>query len=206
MGNELTQQWEDILTTASQELLKLTIEYHKQQITDLEFKLQHKIEQINKKCDKTTANNILQQTDTLATKYTKQALSALHKPNKYLKRLKNTNTTNTPTIHSPHNTPITPICNKPPNKPKPKPLMQVHTTPHHKPTTKNVTTPTRTPQLHIPAQSQQPHYHVNHTQLSQTFQPTLTATFNNKYGISYAVIDLLTTNKSKQTRFQYKYK
>ena len=34
MGNELRQQWEDILTTASQELLKLIIDYHKQQKTD----------------------------------------------------------------------------------------------------------------------------------------------------------------------------
>ena len=50
MGSELRQQWEDMLTKASQELLKLTIEYHKQ-ATDLEFKLQHETEQINKKSD-----------------------------------------------------------------------------------------------------------------------------------------------------------
>ena len=47
-GKWIKTRWEDIFKKASQELLKLTIEYHKQQITDHEFKLQPKTEQINK--------------------------------------------------------------------------------------------------------------------------------------------------------------
>ena len=102
MTNNLVNAWENTLTDASLVLLDITIDHHKHSIQDTQHKLQHRTEQLKKKCDENTAQRLLNKTDTLFMKYTTRSLMATNKTTKRLKRLQNTGTQSKHT--TPHNT------------------------------------------------------------------------------------------------------
>ena len=92
MDKTFKDRWENILTNASLDLLDTTIDYHKHCIQDTQYKLQHRKNELKKRCDDDTAQTLINKTDTLYMKYTERSLLALNKTTKRLKRLENTST------------------------------------------------------------------------------------------------------------------
>ena len=92
MDKTFKDRWENILTNASLALLDTTIDYHKHCIQDTQYKLQHRKNELKKRCDDDTAQKLINKTDMLYMKYTERSLLALNKTTKRLERLENTST------------------------------------------------------------------------------------------------------------------
>ncbi len=147
LDKQLSERWENTLTDASLVLLDITIDHHKHSIQDTQHKLQHRTEQLKKKCDENTAQRLLNKTDTLFMKYTTRSLMATNKTTKRLKRLQNTGTQSKHT--TPHN-----------------PSTHTRTNPRQ-PTTKNNTIPHRHNTMQTPTNNP----HAQTTITSQTHTP-----------------------------------
>ena len=163
-------RWENILTNASLDLLDTTIDYHKHCIQDTQYKLQHRIDELKKRCDDNTAQKLINKTDTLYMKYTERSLLALNKTTKRLKRLENTSTRKAQTANNRPQVKHT----KTKSKNKKTGLNYTHT--HHPTNTPNTIQTIHTTHAHTSHTPQTSfHGHIQNHMHTRTHNPTNSA-------------------------------
>ena len=70
MVKTFRDRWENILSNASLALLGPTIDCHKHCIQDTQYKIQHRTNELKKRCDDDLVQKLITKTDTLYMKYT----------------------------------------------------------------------------------------------------------------------------------------
>ena len=148
MDKTFKDRWENILLNASLALLYTTIDYHEHCIQDTQYKLQHRTNELKKRCDEDLAQKLLTKTDTLYMKYTERSLLALNKSTKQPKRLESTSAKKLQTLNNRSQDKQTKTKNKHIEKqikeltPSNKPQMNITKQPQK---TKHTQHPTNTP-------------------------------------------------------------
>jgi hypothetical protein len=173
MDKTFKDRWENILLNASLALLDTTIDYHEHCIQDTQHKLQHRTNELKKRCDEDLAQKVLTKTDTLYMKYTERSLLAFKKSTKQPKRLESTSAKKLQTLNNSSQDRQTKTRNKHIEKqikeltPSNKPQMNITKQPQK---TKHTQHPTNTPKtLRV--------IHTTHVNTTNTPQTTFTATY-----------------------------